>query len=95
MVHDHPLPCLCCLMLFNLPETECSLGHDAVKKPTSLYYPFVNTLLPLLTCLTLHMLLVISHKFGHLKQGVSLTLQMIKDHKGKQKESSAYLTTLF
>jgi len=41
------------------------------------------------------MLLVISHKFGHLKQGVSLTLQMIKDHKGKQKESSAYLTTLF
>lgn len=41
------------------------------------------------------MLLVISHKFGHLKQGVSLTLQMIEDHKGKQKESSAYLTTLF
>lgn len=41
------------------------------------------------------MLLVISHKFGHLKQGVSLTLQMIKDHKGKQKEYSAYLTTLF
>lgn len=67
-------------MQFNLPETECSLHHDAVQKPMSLHYPFVNTLLPLPMCLILHLPLVVILKFGLLKQGVFLTLQMIKDH---------------